>query len=156
MRCRSFIPNESFDKQIGFFLFGVNPTSARIMMVLVSSLTTPLVYILARKISSDKVAFYASLVHIFYPSFLAYSHYLWSETPFIFLLLLSIYLLILLIEAQYSLQKLSLAALCGLVIGLGTLTRSSMVTYISIVPIMLFVITKNITWRIAKLLLKAS
>jgi len=123
--------------------------AARFVMVIVSSLTTPLVYLITKKISNEKSAFFASLVHIIYPSFLAYSHYLWSETTFIFLLLLTLYTLILLIETQSGDQKFVLAAACGLFLGLGALTRSAMLPYILVVPLWLLFTEKDRWWKYA-------
>ena len=133
---------------IGLFIFGSKVASARIMMVILSSLTTPLVYLLSKKITNHRVGIYAAIVHIIYPSFLAYSHFLWSETTFIFLLLLSTYTLVLSIESQDEIPKILLAAACGLFLGFGALTRSAMLPYIAFVPVWLLFANKRIRWKI--------
>lgn len=141
---------------IGLLLFGSQVASARIMMVIVSAMTTPLVFMITKRVSNDKTASFASLVHIFYPSFLAYSHYLWSETTFIFLLLLSLYATILIVEAKKSAQIMLLAIACGLFLGLGGLTRSAMMPYFVAIPVLLLFTIKDKILRISAPLLVLS
>lgn len=76
---------------VGMATLGPRVSAARLVVVVVSSLTTPLVYLLTRSMVSGRAARRAALAHIFYPGFIAYSHYLWSETAYIFLLLLAVY-----------------------------------------------------------------
>jgi 4-amino-4-deoxy-L-arabinose transferase-like glycosyltransferase len=108
---------------LGMFAFGANFAIARFMMVLLSALTTPLIFILARKIVPDKGALAASLIHIFYPSFIAYSHYLWPETTYIFLMTVT-FILCLRAANDLSLKKrLFFSSLSGFFLGLSSLTK---------------------------------
>ena len=75
-----------------FFLGGVfasvsaSPLTAKAMQVLVSSLTVALVYGLGALAGGQRTARIAAVLAAFHPSLVAYSHYLYSETLFLFLL----------------------------------------------------------------------
>jgi len=131
---------------LGMFAFGINVTIARLMMVILSALTTPLIFLLARKIVSARGAFTASLIHIFYPSFIAYSHYLWPETTYIFLMTITL-IFCLNIVSNLSLKKrLLFSSLSGFFLGLSSLTRPVAwpnVLFFVIFLIVIFKINKN-------------
>ena len=110
---------------------------ARIIGTIMSALTTVLVYSLTLKLFSKRAAIFAAVIHIFYPSFIAYSHYLWSETTFILLLLLSVYYAVSISDARTIRQKVRYAALSGLFLGLSGLTRAVALPYLFIIPLWL-------------------
>jgi len=118
-------------------LFGPEETVARAVVVLLSSITTPLVLALSLELSNRKAAVIAALAHTFYPSFVAYSHYLWSETTFILLLLSSIYCAIRLVDADAHRKALIYAVLCGSLLGLCGLTRAAVLPYLFAIPVWL-------------------
>jgi 4-amino-4-deoxy-L-arabinose transferase-like glycosyltransferase len=70
------------------------PTAARAIVVLLSALTTPVVYLLARRFTSSRAALAAALGHAALPSMIAFSHYLWSETTYMFCLALGLLLVV--------------------------------------------------------------
>lgn len=131
---------------LGMFAFGINVTVARLMMVLLSALTTPLIFLLARKIVSARGAFTASLIHIFYPSFIAYSHYLWPETTYIFLMTIT-FIFCLKITTDLSLKKrLLFSSLSGFFLGLSSLTKPVAwpnLLFFAIFLLVIFKISKN-------------
>jgi hypothetical protein len=68
---------------------------ASIPIVLADACTSPLVYLIVKRFSSERVAFMAGLAYALSPFFLLYEAYLWlSSQPMTFFLLLSFYLLI--------------------------------------------------------------
>ncbi|MFV2057438.1 MAG: glycosyltransferase family 39 protein, partial [Thiohalomonadales bacterium] len=83
------------------------------------------VYLLTRKLSGQKEAFYAGILFAVYPSFIQYSLGTRSETTYIFLLIASVYLLLLLAERMENSQPTTRIAIAlGVVLALPALTRS--------------------------------
>jgi len=119
---------------LGLLFFGKSVAAARLVVALISAVTTPLVFLLTLRLASKKAAFIAALIHIFYPSFIAYSHYLWSETTYIFMLLLAVYFTILTLYAGTARKKMTRAALSGFFLGLCGLTRAAALPFLVIVP----------------------
>ncbi len=89
--------------------------------VALSSLSVILIHRIAEHtFGSRYVGTLAATLACIYPTFIAFSHYLWSETLFIFLYLLFIHLLF---ESPKSWRPHRLV-LCGALFGLACLTRS--------------------------------
>ncbi|GMR24304.1 MAG: hypothetical protein BMS9Abin37_2828 [Acidobacteriota bacterium] len=109
-------------------------TVARWAVVLLSALTTPLVYLLTLLCSTRKAAFAASGVHVFYPSFVAFSHFLWSETTYIFLLLLATYFTLCLLGPGGSRKRTAYSLLAGCFLGLAALTRAAGLPFLFVFP----------------------
>ena len=65
---------------------GLGVVGARLVVLLLSALTTPLVFLVARRFTSRRGALCAAALHVVYPSFVAFGHLLWSETLFLFFL----------------------------------------------------------------------
>lgn len=78
---------------IFFLLFGINNFSLILSNGFFFILTLPLLFLLAKKVYNLKTAFLASLWYIFTPSLLDYSISGMSEPLFIFLLILTLFLL---------------------------------------------------------------
>jgi len=129
----------------GLVVFGKHIYSMRLVVLILSAAATPLVYLLTIKLANNKAAYRAALIHCFYPSFIAYSHLLWSESTFIFFLLLAVYYAVLLCEFQDSKKKL-FAAVSGLCLGLSCLTRAAGLPFLLIIP--LWVWTRERGWKI--------
>src|SRR5574341_735030 len=107
-------------------LYGYGAGKLRVANVLISALTTPLVYVLTKRLSSQKAALLAAAVHTFYFSFIAFSHLLWSESLNILLLLLSIDQMV---QSQDSISRKGSyghAGLAGIALGLTGLSRAAM------------------------------
>ena len=130
------------------FIFGKHIAAARLAMVLISAMTTPLVYNLTSKVSTKKAALLAAVIHILYPGFIAYSHYLWSETTYIFLLLLSVFFTIKVADEHDDRKRLIYAGAAGLCLGLSALTRSAAAPFLVILPLWLVLSLKGTRSRI--------
>jgi len=118
-------PFQSVTLWIGLLAFGKSIFAARLTMLLLAVLTTPFVYLLTRKLSGPKEAFFAGILFAVYPSFIQYSLGTRSETTYIFLLIVSVYLLFLLAERMEKSQPTTrIAITLGVVLALPALTRS--------------------------------
>ena len=140
-------PLHSFILGLSLFFGESNWATARVTVVVLSALTTPLVYLITTKSFNAKGGIYAALIHIFYPSFIAYSHYLWSETTYIFFLLLAFYSIILVVDSQRGKKKLAFAILAGIFLGLSGLTRTASLPFLIIMPLWLFMALKKTKHR---------
>jgi len=109
----------------GLLAFGKSIFAARFTMLLVSVLTMPFVYLLTKKLSGRKEALFAGLLFAVYPSFIQYSLGTRSETTYIFLLIVSVYLLLLLAERMENGRPTTrIAIVLGIMLALPALTRS--------------------------------
>ena len=129
----TFPPVHSLYLALSLFV-AEDATLARWAVVLLSSLTTPLVYLLTLHCSTRKAALAAAGVHVFYPSFVAFSHYLWSETTYIFLLLLATYFTLCLLGPDGSSKRATYALLAGCFLGLAALTRAAGLPFLFVLP----------------------
>ena len=129
----TFPPVHSLYLALSLFV-AEDATLARWAVVLLSSLTTPLVYLLTLHCSTRKAALAAAGVHVFYPSFVAFSHYLWSETTYIFLLLLATYFMLCLLGPDGSSKRATHALLAGCFLGLAALTRAAALPFLFVLP----------------------
>lgn len=129
-------PLHSIFLALGLFC-GENIFSARLVLVILSALTTPLVYFLTLEFTTRKAATFAAWIHIFYPSFIAYSLFLWAETTYILLILLCIYFSALVSKPKiYTYQKrIFYASLSGCFLGLSGLTKAIALPYLFIIPL---------------------
>lgn len=105
---------------------------ARWFVMIVSMLTTVLVYLLTRQIAGERAALAATWVWALNPVFVAFSHFLWAETLFIFLVLLA---LLLLIKTR---DNIYLALAVGALLGAATLTRAIGLVFLGVVVLWLF------------------
>ena len=111
-----------------------DPAPARLLMVLLSALTTPLVFLLGLRLTGNPLAAKAAgALHLLLPAFLAYSHYLWSETTVIFLLAASL-LAALAVPAATGRRRWKLAAASGALLGLAVLTRAAALPWLLVLP----------------------
>lgn len=91
----------------------------RFIQVLLSTLTVVVFYRLVIRFFDGRAAIAAAGVIAFYPNLIVYSHLLWTETLFIFLLVWGLHLAS---RAAHS-GSLAAAAGCGAILGLSALTR---------------------------------
>ena len=76
-----------------FFLLG-GAYAAALPILVADTATSPLIYLVVRRFSTEKVAFFAGMAYALSPFFLVYEGYSWlSSQPMFFFLLLSVYLL---------------------------------------------------------------
>lgn len=116
-------------------VFGEHAAVARLALTLISAATTVLLYRLTRQIFSERAAICAALAHAFYPSFVAFAHLLWSETTYIFFLVLAVYWVFRLRRESVPRKRLLLAAGVGVALGACLLTRAAGVPYLLVIPL---------------------
>ncbi len=120
-----------------FAIFGPSVALARLVVVVQSALTTGVVYALTGRLASQRSALVAAGVHIVYPSFLAYSHLLWSESTYALACLSALYFAVRAIHAERSGAQILFGLLCGVFLGLAGLTRAAVLPLLIVVPVWL-------------------
>jgi 4-amino-4-deoxy-L-arabinose transferase-like glycosyltransferase len=115
-----------------FLVFGKSVMAVRALQVGLSLISVYLIYIITRRVfESERVAVVASVFAAVCPSFIAFSHYAWSETLFIFILLSFVYVFLLFLERGN--RRLLIAS--AVLFGLGSLTRGVLLpTVVVVVP----------------------
>jgi len=128
---------------LGMLLLGKSVAAARLMMVFLSSLTTVLIFLLTDKLAGPRAGLAAAGLHLAYPSFLAFSHYLWSETTYIFLLFLSLLLALMILESPRTRTRVRISVFLGVSLGFLALTRSAALLPMFIIPAWVFLRAKT-------------
>jgi 4-amino-4-deoxy-L-arabinose transferase-like glycosyltransferase len=105
---------------------GLGTLGIRLAQVILSTLSVLLVYRLAFREAGQRAARMTAILVAFNPVLIAFSHRLWSETLFIFLLLLAIELL----ARPVSQGGLKRWIGAGFLLGLAALTRPMLVTFL--------------------------
>lgn len=136
-------PFQSIVLSLGMLLLGKGVTAARFIMIFLSSLTTVLIFLLTDRLAGPRAGLAASGLHLAYPSFLAFSHYLWSETTYIFLLFLSLHLAMMIPESQRPWKRTWLSIFVGVSLGCLALTRSAALLPMFIIPAWVFLRLKT-------------
>lgn len=143
-----FLPLNSILIGLGFLFLPDTVFAARLIVILFSVLTTLLVFLTARKLLDERAAFFAALLHALFPSFICFSHYLWSETLFILVLFLVLYIALVMMESGRTPRLFLWAALLGFVLGLLALTRGAALALLFFFPIWLAWVMKGKVYRI--------
>ncbi|MBT3316811.1 hypothetical protein HN388_02435 [bacterium] len=112
---------------LSMLLTGNNIAVMRLLNVILTAITTGLIFLFGRHVVSRKAAIAAAAIHILYPSFTFFSHTLWSEP--LFNLLLVIVMLLLVRPGRKN------PLLIGFVLGLLVLTRPVGLSLLVLVPI---------------------
>lgn len=121
----------------GMTLGGPSVAAARAVTVALSALTTVLVYLLARRTGGRRAALAAGWLHALYPTFVAYSHYLWSETTTVFLLLAALLAVAKLGDTAVRRRRLATAAAAGALLGLTAASHAAMLAMLPAVALWL-------------------
>jgi len=108
-----------------FGVVGRSLALARLVVVLQSAATTCVVFALTSRLATRRAALVAAGIHIVYPSFLAYSHLLWSETTYILACLGGLYLAVRTVEEERAKRQVLFAVLSGACLGLAGLARAA-------------------------------
>ncbi len=103
-----------------FRVAGPDPVAAKIAQILVSVGTVALIYGLARSTGGVRAARIAAAMASLYPSYIAYTHYLFSETVFLALLTGAVYAL----HKRPDRPTRAQLVAAGILFGLTALTRS--------------------------------
>jgi len=109
-----------------YTVFGYHPLVARIVMALLSALIVVLIVILAQHLFTKRAAIVSSIIAGGYAYLIFYGVTLVTETPFIFCILVALYLAYKLIEFP-STEK---WFLLGLVLAIGILFRMAVIFFI--------------------------
>jgi 4-amino-4-deoxy-L-arabinose transferase-like glycosyltransferase len=86
------MPGTSVFVALGLLLFGIHHESARLIAVIISSFSAPLIYLFTTRIASRTVAIVAGLACAAYPTWVFYSSDVLSEPFFLPLMILSLLL----------------------------------------------------------------
>lgn len=121
-------------------VFGHNYMLARVFQALLASITVLFIYLLSRDIFRNEAAAVIScLIYSLYPSLIAYTGLLYSETTFIFFLVISMYFLNLSINSS----KYIFYILTGLFLALATMVSSRSLYMVLLIFLGLLVVLKN-------------
>jgi len=124
-----------------FWLFGKNLFAVKAAQVVISTLSVLLAFKVAADIFDQKVGMLAAGIFAFYPELIAYSHYLWRETIYIFYLLALFYILTL-ASSEYRRYRIVLA---GIACGTCAMIRASLADILPICVLCFYLIKKS--WR---------
>src|SRR3972149_7514385 len=65
----------------------------KLMQIILSTISVFFIYLLGKRIFNKSVGVLSAFIFSIYPTLVAFTHYLWSETLYIFLLIIIIFLL---------------------------------------------------------------
>jgi len=117
-----------------YFLFGHNYLAVRVFQTIINALTCMLIYLIGKKIFGLKSALIASGVCVFYPAFINYTGFIFTETLFTFLLALAVFILL---RAQEKKLK-GLYILSGILLGLAILCKAVLIFFPFFISLVLF------------------
>lgn len=109
-----------------YWIFGYKPVVARVVTALLSTISVFLIYILAKRLFSQKVAILSAIIASLYAYLIFYGVTLVTETPFILMILLSIYLAYEISDSPSLLKWL----LIGITLSITVLFRMAVVFYV--------------------------
>jgi 4-amino-4-deoxy-L-arabinose transferase-like glycosyltransferase len=103
-------------------LFSPDTIWGRIFATLLGSTIPPLVYVVGKRVFSNRVGIIAAVISALYPEFIGYSHYLWSEN---FYLLFSLVISYLYFEQSHTGSLESKLYLSFALMGVALLVKES-------------------------------
>lgn len=134
---------------LGYRLFGPHPVVGKLGQSLLGLVTIFFTYRLAREVASEPVARMAALIVALYPSLLYFSHVLYTETLFIFLVTGGT---LLLLRAARG-EGVASALAGGLFWGLAALTRGFCLGLLPVAAVWLYraapTVAARLRWRLA-------
>jgi 4-amino-4-deoxy-L-arabinose transferase-like glycosyltransferase len=110
-----------------FSIFGKSLVAARVINILMSSLTAGLVYLLGYRLFNRSVGIISALISAFHPVFIRYSLRLYPGT--FYTLLVSTILLVLITMREHP-DSLKFKLTCGVLLGVAVLTRSELLFFV--------------------------
>lgn len=108
----------------GMAITGGRLVGARLIEALLSVLTTWLAWRVGRRVAGERAALWAAALLAFYPSHVAFSHWFWSETVYLFFTMLAMDRLLAADAGDGAKAAAAAAAVAGAALGLAALTRS--------------------------------
>lgn len=133
----------------GKLLTGSFKTSVLLIQGLCGAGCVALIWVIARRLFDRTVAHVSALIATFFPDLVVYSLLNLSDTPFLFLLLISTYLLMLLLAHSNP----GLALLLGAATGASVLVREGGVAAMMCWTVLIVVLARLGNWRTRALLL---
>ncbi|HNS32646.1 MAG TPA: glycosyltransferase family 39 protein [bacterium] len=130
-----------------FYYMKLNLAGIRIFQAVISALTVPVIYLSGKKVFSRKAGMMAGILSVFYPFFIFYNGFLLTETLFIFLVTVSVYLLISLDNSAWK----SIRA--GIAMGLTGLCRPTMQAYLPLALLLIAFLKEPLLFRAKKIFL---
>ncbi len=119
-----------------------NYQAVRGVQIVLSLLTTVLVYLLARRLYDQRIAMAAAALHCLYPSLVGATNLVLTESLFTFLLVG----FLLLIERSMATQSRSALAGAGVVLGLAALTRSVVWLFPPFAVLLIIAFNRQLSW----------
>lgn len=114
-----------------FYYLKLNLAGIRIFQVVLSALTVPLIYLTGKKVFSIKTGLIAAVISVFYPFFIFYNGFLLTETLFIFLVVLSFWMLANLGGSwKYPVRA-------GIILGLAGLCRPTIQAFLPFIVLLM-------------------
>jgi len=132
-------------------IFGHSHNYVRFFQIIVSLFTLVFIFLLARDIFGDRVAFVSAFIGATYPPFLSYSGLLLTENLFTFCLISFMYFAWLAIKEK----KKVFSFLAGLIIGYGILVREEAVVFLPVFFLVGFICFRKDLKKIMLLILVA-
>ncbi len=114
-------------------------TAIRIIQAVLSTLTVFLLFRISRRAFNRRVALLSAAIAAFYPALVAFSHYLYAETIYLFLLVLLVDI-ILSGEQKPGVRR---AFAAGLIAGIAALTRSVFLSQLPIILLWFFLARRS-------------
>jgi len=125
-----------------FFLYfvykfiGKSLLTVRIIQAIIGSLTTLIIFLIAKEIFSIRIGIISGIIYALYPYFILQSSYILTECLFTFLYALSVLFILKIIANKSNFRNL----LCvGIFAALATLTRNILTVFLPFLAIWLFV-----------------
>jgi len=132
----------SFFCYLKFNLFGI-----RIIQAVISSFTTVFIYLTGRKVFSEKIGWVSGIISCFYPFFIFYTGFLLTETLFIFLVVVTLYQFVKIIEEKNVLTSMK----AGFSLGLAGLCRPTMQLFLPVSFFQILSIKEEMKMKLKKI-----
>jgi len=138
------VPGHALILSSGMLVFREGYGVARMVGIFVSALTTPLLFLVTLEMFRSKTAgIVAGVIHTFFPTFIYHSHQLFTETNYVFFVVLAVYLLLVMLKVESSRSKVALAAATGFAAGYSALIRPNGIVSIPVLVLGSFLLTKK-------------
>lgn len=130
-----------------FKLLNIDIFGIRLFQVFISTFTIYIIYLIGKETFDEKVGLLSAFVSAIYPFFIFYTGFLLTETLFIFLVTLTVFFILKIVENN---GKISFKS--GILLGLGGLTRPILQLYLPIVCFHILNLKENLTLRFKKII----
>lgn len=121
------------------FLLGESIWKIKFVQIVLSTINVWILFLLGEELFDRRVALVGALLFSFYPTLIGFTHYLWSETLFIFLLSWAFYLLV----RFASIRRRGYLVGGGALLGLSALTRSVVFFSLPFLVLWLFLVHRR-------------